>query len=156
VWGGANNIAKNESEKGLIHLSNFVKQKKNTNIVIVNAPKRHDLSTTSCVNCKVITYNRKLQKRMKIFEYAKILDSEVQREHFTRHGLHINKVGKELMAQRLTDHIKKNLVSKEDTSNNLEMEARSHGQWSERSCDTSKSNTFKNIRKEKKATGNKR
>jgi len=30
-------------------------------------------------------------------EYVKILDSEVGGEHFTRHGLHVNTVGKELM-----------------------------------------------------------
>jgi len=47
---------------------------------------------------------------MKMFEYVKILDSEVQREHFTRHGLHVNTVGKELMAQRITDHISKTLL----------------------------------------------
>jgi len=76
----------------------------------VSAPKRHDLSTTSCVNSDVTTYNRKLHKRMKMFEYVKILDSEVQREHFTRHGLHVNTVGKELMAQRITDHISKTLL----------------------------------------------
>jgi len=42
VWGGANNVAKNESENGLIHISNFVKQRKHTNIIIMSAPKRHD------------------------------------------------------------------------------------------------------------------
>jgi hypothetical protein len=35
VWGGANNIAKNESEKGIALISNFVKQRKHTNILIV-------------------------------------------------------------------------------------------------------------------------
>ena len=45
-----------------------------------------------------------------MFECMKILDSEVQREHFTRHGLHMNTVGKELMAQRIMDHIRKALL----------------------------------------------
>jgi hypothetical protein len=93
-----------------VHIANFVKQRKHTNIIAVSAPNRHDLSTTSCVNSEVTTYNRKLHKRMKIFEHVKILDSEVQREHFTRHGLHMNTVGKELMAQRITDHIRKTLL----------------------------------------------
>jgi len=107
VWGGANNVAKNEPEEGLVHISNFVKQRKHTNIIKVSAPKRHDLSTTSCVNSEVTTYNRKLHKRMKMFEYVKLLDSQVQREHFTRHGLHMNTVGKELMTQRIADNIRK-------------------------------------------------
>jgi hypothetical protein len=57
VWGGANNVAKNEPEKGLVDISNFVKQRKHTNIIKVSAPKRYDLSTTSCVNSEVTTYN---------------------------------------------------------------------------------------------------
>ena len=58
VWGGANNIAKNESEKDLEYLSNFVKQRMNTNIILVGAPQRHDLLTESCVNEEVVKYNR--------------------------------------------------------------------------------------------------
>jgi hypothetical protein len=110
VWEGANNIAKNESEKGLVHISNFVKQRKHTSVIIVSAPQRHDLSTTSCVNSEVTTYNRKLHKRMKMFEYVQFLDSEVQKEHVIRHGLHMNTMGKELMAQRIMDHIRKTLL----------------------------------------------
>ena len=45
IWGGANKIAKNESEKGLVYVSNFVKQRKHTNVITVSAPMRHDLST---------------------------------------------------------------------------------------------------------------
>jgi hypothetical protein len=110
VWEGANNIAKNESGKGLVHISNFVKQRKHTSVIIVSAPQRHDLSTISCVNSEVTTYNRKLHKRMKMFAYVQILDSEVQKEHVTRHGLHMNTVGKELMAQRILDHIRKTML----------------------------------------------
>jgi hypothetical protein len=46
---------------------------------------------------------------MKMFEYVQILDIEVQREHVTRHGLNVNTVGKELMAQRITDQSRKTL-----------------------------------------------
>ena len=49
---------------------------------------------------------------MKMSEYVKVLDSEEQREHFTRHGLHVNTVGKELMAQTITDHIRKPLIER--------------------------------------------
>jgi hypothetical protein len=69
-------------------------------------PKRHDLTNTSCVNSAVITYNRKLYKKMKTYEYVKIIESDMHREHFATHGLHMNTVGKELMAQRITDHIR--------------------------------------------------
>jgi len=52
---------------------------------------------------------------MKIFEYVNILESEVQREYFTRHGLHMNTVRKELMAQRITDHFRKTLLIRRKT-----------------------------------------
>jgi hypothetical protein len=115
IWGGANDIAKNESEKGLIRLSNFVEQSKDTNVIIIGAPKRHDLLTTSCVNKEVDKFNRKLHKKMRVFEHAKVIDSVSQRECYTRHGLHINSLGKEQMAQRIIDQLK-NSLSTDNTS----------------------------------------
>jgi hypothetical protein len=42
MWGGTNDRGKNESSKGLSHISSFVKNRGHTNIVIMNAPQRHD------------------------------------------------------------------------------------------------------------------
>jgi putative cell wall-binding protein len=50
VWGGTNDVSKNESSKGLSHISSFVKNRGHTNVVIMNAPHRHDLDTISCIN----------------------------------------------------------------------------------------------------------
>ena len=108
VWGGTNNIAKRVRKGASTHLE--LCKTEHTNVIIVGATMRHDLSATSCVTSEVTTYNRKLHKRMKMFEYVQILDSEIQREHFTRHELHMNTVGKELLAQRITDHIRKTLL----------------------------------------------
>jgi hypothetical protein len=63
VWGGTNDIGKNESAKGLSHISSFVKNRGHTNIVIMNAPTDmigHDVDTTSCINNEVKVFNRKL------------------------------------------------------------------------------------------------
>jgi hypothetical protein len=40
----------------------------------------------------------------------------MHREHFTRHGLHMNTVGKELVAQRITDHIRKIFLKRQTSS----------------------------------------
>jgi hypothetical protein len=48
VWGGANDIAKNEANNGLIRITNFVKLIKHTNFLLVGAPTRYDLSSASC------------------------------------------------------------------------------------------------------------
>jgi hypothetical protein len=127
IWGGANNIAKNEAEKGIAVISNFVKQRKHTNILIVNAPKRHDLPAASCVNNEVTIYNRKLYKRMKAFEYVKIIDSEVHREYLMKHGMHMNTMGKELMARRITQHIRKTFLVRQIPPHHIEMETRAYG-----------------------------
>jgi hypothetical protein len=46
VWGGANDVNKNESMKGLMKLHEFVEQRIDTNFMIVTIPHRHDLLDT--------------------------------------------------------------------------------------------------------------
>jgi hypothetical protein len=116
VWGGANYIAKNEANNSLTHMSNFVELKKHTNVLLVGAPTRFDLSSTSCVNREVIAFNRKLHKRMKQFEHVKIIDSELQRKYFTKHGMHMNTAGKEIMAQRIAEHIRETFSMKKTST----------------------------------------
>jgi 3-methyladenine DNA glycosylase AlkC len=64
VWGGTNDIGKNESSKDLSRISSFVKNKGHTNVVIMNAPHRRDLDTTSCISNEVKPFNRKLLRKM--------------------------------------------------------------------------------------------
>jgi hypothetical protein len=42
IWGGSNDVNRNESIKGLMNLNEFVDQRNNTNIMIVTIPHRHD------------------------------------------------------------------------------------------------------------------
>ena len=42
-WGGANNVSKNSSQDALKHITNFVKVKSHTNIILMCVPYRHDL-----------------------------------------------------------------------------------------------------------------
>jgi hypothetical protein len=97
MWGGTNNIDKNESSKGLSHISSFAKNRGHTNAVIMNAPHRHDLNTTSCINNEIKVFNRKLLKKMKMYDYAKVIEPNLSREHFTQQGLQMNRLGKELI-----------------------------------------------------------
>jgi hypothetical protein len=106
VWGGANDIRKNASRDGLKHITDFVKNSSISNIILMNAPHRHDLSVSSCVNNEVKVFNRKLQKRMKPFNTVEIVDVDINREHFTQHGLHINTSGKEKIARKVSDDVR--------------------------------------------------
>ena len=116
VWGGANDIARNEANNALTHIIKSVKSRKHRNMLLVCVPTRFDLLSTSCVNKEVIIYNRKLHKWMKQYEHVKIIDSESQREYFTRHSMHMNLPGKELIAQRITEHIKEHFSKRETSS----------------------------------------
>ena len=70
-------------------------QNKQTNIIIINAHHRYDLSATLCVNNEVLNFNWKLRKRMKIYDHMSIIDPGQIRDHITINGLHMNHKGKE-------------------------------------------------------------
>jgi hypothetical protein len=107
VCGGANNIGKNESIKGLKYVTQFVQNRRNTNVVIMNAPHRFDLEESSCVNEEIKVFNRKLKKIMKIYNLSEVVDMSAHRDHYTKHGLHMNKRGKDWLTRRTADTINK-------------------------------------------------
>ena len=48
VWGGARDVGKNESAKGLHQLKNFVEQNNQTNFIVIGVPHRYDLDLVMC------------------------------------------------------------------------------------------------------------
>jgi lysophospholipase L1-like esterase len=109
VCGGTNNISKNESNKGLRYVTQFVQNKRNTNVIIINAPHRFDLEESSCVNKEVKVFNRKLNKIVKRYNHIKLIDMSDKRGHYTQHGLHMNKTGKEWITRKTAGIINMNL-----------------------------------------------
>lgn len=53
VWGGANDIGKNNTKEALKLLSDFAIEHKDLKVVVLNSPHRHDLLRHSCVNLEV-------------------------------------------------------------------------------------------------------
>jgi lysophospholipase L1-like esterase len=101
IWGGSNDIGRNNSNEALKHLCNFVENNQKVNIVVMAAPPRYDLMVSSCVNAEVTNFNRKLKKRMVPYNNVKIIATDLERDFFTKHGRHLNTSGKECIAQRL-------------------------------------------------------
>ena len=113
IFGGTNDVARNQTEIGQKHLQNFVKSTSNTNLIVMSVPIRHDLHIDSCVNKEVLAYNRKLTKRMKPHNHVQILNIDLDRSKFTSHGLHLNGTGKEELARKtieILDLTKKDIV----------------------------------------------
>jgi hypothetical protein len=57
------------------------------------------------VNKEVENYNRKLVKSTKPLRHVKVINVKSNREHFTRHGLHMNNEGKEQIARKIANAI---------------------------------------------------
>jgi hypothetical protein len=109
LWGGSCDVGKNESTKGLNQLENFIQKHDNTNFIVMGVPHRYDLDFNSCVNEEVRVYNRELVKCLESYENIDYIEVDSNRELFTKHGLHLNSKGKNLMAMKIVQRIKDRL-----------------------------------------------
>jgi len=78
----------------------------------MSAQHRYDLHLDSYVNKEVTVYNRKLNKHLKVFDNALVIEVDTLRELYTRHGLHMNQNGKEQMAKKIALAVKSMLQKK--------------------------------------------
>jgi hypothetical protein len=49
---------------------------------------------------------------MKMYDYEKVMEATISREHFTQHGLHMNRLRKELISKSISENIKTILMRK--------------------------------------------
>jgi hypothetical protein len=106
VWGGTRDVGRNETTRGLNQLKDFFKKNNHTNIIQMCVPQRYDLYANSCVNKEAEVFNRKLGKLVKAFKHTALIKLDLNRELFTKHGLHMNGKGKELVAKKIMSTIK--------------------------------------------------
>ena len=107
VCGGANNISKNYSMKGLSCVTKFIQHRRYTNVLLINAPHRYDLEESSCVNKEVEIFNGKLSHLVKRYNHADVIAIGKKREQYTKHVLHMNKKGKVYLSRKIADKIYK-------------------------------------------------
>jgi hypothetical protein len=117
-WGGSNDVSKTNSQEGFKHLVNFVQSNNQTNIFLMCVPPWHDVPEWSCVNNEIKTFNRKLLNLMKPYEHVLIVTADTDRKFFTRHGLHMNNLGKLKIASKVSV-IVKNIFQKENVKISL-------------------------------------
>jgi len=61
LCGGAKDIGKNETHRGLRYISQFIRNKRQ-NVIIMEAPHRFDPVPASCVCKEVVAFNRKCKR----------------------------------------------------------------------------------------------
>jgi len=104
--GGTRDISRNESKSGLYSLKEFAQRTSNTNVILLEAPVRYDLPLSSCVNIEVKLFNKRMRSLMTPFSHFKVVSTYTEREHHTRHGLHLNKKGKHWITDNLVKEIR--------------------------------------------------
>jgi len=70
-----------------------------------HTPHRFDFGACSCINKEVNAFNRKLNKIIRAYDHTGQLNLNMQREHFTKHGMHTNGSGTERISGLLTSRI---------------------------------------------------
>jgi hypothetical protein len=76
---------------------------------------RHDLIESSCVNKEIVVFNRKLYKLFKNADTVEIIQANITRNDYTRHGMHLRISGKEKVSKSIVDSIKETMSGIEET-----------------------------------------
>jgi hypothetical protein len=107
INGGTNDmdICNVKDKSVLISMVNFVQKYNNTNIVILNIPHRFDLMKLDKRNLCIQAYNSKLKNMLKSFKHVALVEMSTNRSHYTKHGFHLNRQGKEWLAKQIVKQI---------------------------------------------------
>jgi len=79
---------------------NIAGKHRNTNIILMDVPHRHDLEMKSCVNKEIKAFNRKLRNLSERIVNLPVSDVSTNTEIYTRNGLHMNRRGKGQTAEK--------------------------------------------------------
>jgi lysophospholipase L1-like esterase len=109
--GGSNDIYNQRGKKKEIvsEIWKILNKYKNTNIILVMIPYRLDQSILSRTNSFIKEFNMKLVELAKEHKHVSTIAMSSERNHFTKHGLHMNPFGKEKLANRIVTHIRERL-----------------------------------------------
>jgi hypothetical protein len=110
LWGGSNNVARNNSVVGMKYILDLLINSTHTSVILLSVAHRQDLSNDSCVNREVKVFNRSLQNRLKSFGKVELIEKEFS----TKHGQHLNSRGKVSMASRTARTLESMIKSKVD------------------------------------------
>jgi len=70
-------------------------------------------------NIRIQSVSTKLRSILSRFKHVTILDMNITRNYFTKHGLHLNKLGKEWLARKIASQIDKINTTREVLGNSI-------------------------------------
>ena len=85
INGGSNDIDNNNAERiGVLEMmTRFIQKYKNTYMIVVDIPLRHDLAMDSKISLAVQAFNAKLNEVIKPFRHSELVEMDPNREYFT-------------------------------------------------------------------------
>ena len=131
ICGGSNDFNHDQDEPVIDHITEFIKTNNHTNIVLANVPTRYDLSYHSQINKGIRSYNEKLREITKEHKQVALIEIDLDRKYHTSHGLHFNKLGKMLFANKITQMIYLLLDNKQKQSTVMNEKYKNQGDESE-------------------------
>ena len=105
LCGGTLGVARSNTREGLSSVLQRVKSSEHTNVIIMDATHRLDLGALSCLNNEVNAFIRKLNEIIKPYHHTRQLHLNMQRQHFTKHGMHMNGIGMDRISGLLSSRI---------------------------------------------------
>jgi hypothetical protein len=81
-------------------------ENRHTNIIFVSAPHRYDPSETSIINKERRWYNEKLHSISSKYRHTSVMNMNLARKDYTRHGLHLTNSGKDRLVAALAEKIR--------------------------------------------------
>jgi hypothetical protein len=102
------------------NIKKFLMKNNHTNILLMNIPHRYDIPNAVYINKIISMLNRKLQKLATINPHTNFLEIINDRNLFTNHGLHRNKLGKNLVKLVLASSVLTAFVT--NTTNPIPLE----------------------------------
>jgi len=108
VIGGSNDIGKSELNTNLTSIVKIFDVHQHTNIVLTEIPVRYDIEASPWINEQIKRYNKKLVKVTKFNKQVKLIRTKANREHYTKHGVHLNSRGKNSMAKEILANLQGN------------------------------------------------
>jgi 23S rRNA pseudoU1915 N3-methylase RlmH len=103
--GGSDNVNDDTPAREQWHISQFINWNSHTNIILLTIPYHYDQTVNENINDKIIEVNRKIGKCTRFNKYVMILETPQDRGYYTRHGLHLNGRGKEIICRQLASVI---------------------------------------------------
>ena len=105
VSSGTNDYELNNFNSTFRNIKNYLFSITNTNIVLFSVLFRYDLHNSGSVNRRILTINKKLNKLTKTSPFVSFIYCNNNRNLFTQHGLHRNKLGDNLLVTLIANHI---------------------------------------------------